>query len=95
MKRREFIGLVGGAAAWPVMARAQRSGRLPVVGSLWSAADAETAAARRLPLLRGLAELGYDDQAITALFKGGVVAGERRADSAGWGGQPVIAAERI
>jgi hypothetical protein len=42
-----------------------------------------------------LAELGYDDQAITALFKGGVVAGERRADSAGWGGQPVRAAERI
>jgi putative ABC transport system substrate-binding protein len=61
MQRREFITLIGGAAVvWPVTVRAQRSGRLPVVGSLWSAADAETAAPRRLPLLRGLAELGYE-----------------------------------
>jgi crotonobetainyl-CoA:carnitine CoA-transferase CaiB-like acyl-CoA transferase len=42
-----------------------------------------------------LEELGYDDQAIAALFEGGVVAGERRADSARRGGQPVRAAERI
>jgi putative ABC transport system substrate-binding protein len=61
MQRRDFITLLGGAAAaWPLAVRAQRSGRLPVVGSLWSAADAETAAFRRLPLLRGLAELGYE-----------------------------------
>ena len=60
MKRREFITLIGGAVAWPLAARAQRSGRLPVVGCLWSPADAEGAATRRLPLLRGLAELGYE-----------------------------------
>ena len=60
MQRRDFITLLGGAAAaWPLAVRAQHSGRIPVVGSLWSAADAETAASRRLPLLRGLAELGY------------------------------------
>src|SRR5437867_4360514 len=59
MKRREFIAAIGGAVAWPILAKAQHSRRFPVVGVFWAYADAEAAAASRLPLLKGLAELGY------------------------------------
>jgi putative tryptophan/tyrosine transport system substrate-binding protein len=57
VRRREFITLLGGMAAWPLAARAQRP-RLPLVGFLASGSSAETTKPVS-SFLRGLGEVGY------------------------------------
>jgi putative ABC transport system substrate-binding protein len=61
MKRREFITLLGGAAAgWPVVARAQQGERMRRVGWLTSqAANDPVAQAYVAALLQGLQEAGW------------------------------------
>jgi putative tryptophan/tyrosine transport system substrate-binding protein len=57
MRRREFIAVLGGAAAWPLVARAQEPG-LPIVGFLdWGSQNDRMIVAFR----RGLADAGYID----------------------------------
>src|ERR1700751_1948077 len=56
IRRRQFITLLGSAAAWPVMARAQQ--RMQVVGflTLWSPGDTPP---RTRELAQGLKEAGF------------------------------------
>src|SRR2546430_880228 len=57
MRRREFITLLGGAAAWPFDARAQQAA-LPIVALVILAAR-QVSANREAAFRRGLSELGY------------------------------------
>ena len=60
MKRRQFITLLGGAAAWPLAARAQRPGKLPTIGFLGPATPS-VEGQRVAAFVQRLRELGWID----------------------------------
>ena len=76
MNRREFITLLGGAATWPLAARAQQAPGRPLIGVLSPLSPA--AATRNIEALRaGLRDLGYVEGRNVTLalrFAGGVPA---------------------
>jgi putative ABC transport system substrate-binding protein len=80
MKRRQFITLLGGAAAWPVAARAQQTARLPTIGffspNTRSAASAWTAA-----FVERLREVGWiEGRTIAIEYRWGEGRGDRTAE---------------
>src|SRR5499427_4916002 len=61
MKRRQFITLLCGAVAWPLIAWAQQAERVRRIGLLMGTADDREGQARVTALKQGLQELGWTD----------------------------------
>src|SRR5262245_20847432 len=85
MRRREFITLLGGAAAWPVAARAQQPA-MPVVGFL-DGRTPDGLTDRLRGFRRGLKDSGYvEGENVTVEYRWG----ENQADRL-----PALAAELV
>jgi putative tryptophan/tyrosine transport system substrate-binding protein len=61
VKRREFIAGLGGAAAWPVVARAQQADRLRLIGVLMGDENDPSAKTQVSAFKQALAALGWTE----------------------------------
>ena len=63
MRRREFITLLGGAASWPLAARAQQGERMRRIGVLMTGDENDPEGKRRyFAFTQALADLGWTDR---------------------------------
>jgi putative ABC transport system substrate-binding protein len=69
MGRREFIAGLAGAAAFPLAAGAQQIKKIPKVGVLWHASDADGEWPYYGCLLEGFEELGYSQGKIELIHR--------------------------
>ena len=82
MKRREVITVLGGAAAWPIAARAQQPGKLPTIGFL--AANPSIESQRVAAFVQRLRELGWiDGRNLVIEYRWAEGRNERYAENAG------------
>jgi putative ABC transport system substrate-binding protein len=61
IRRRDFIALLGGAAAWPLAARTQQGNRMRRIGVLVPGDENDPATIRISAFTRALAGLGWTD----------------------------------
>src|SRR5438094_2963301 len=62
LRRRQFITLLGGAATWPVAARAQQAERTRRIGVLMAISEDDPLGQARVAIFRqALAELGWTE----------------------------------
>ena len=82
MKRREFIAFTGGAAAWPLIARAQQAARLPTIGYMGAGSQA-TWSTWTAAFVQRMRELGWiEGRTVTIEYRWAEGRSERFAEIA-------------